>query len=100
MTWSDFLVSVDNERSVEYVRMSSEGGIAEGLVGVWKSKIPMELENENVWQPSGKPWDCDFYLYESAFPSTWRASRQWSLCYVGNMGCGSCQECKNMCRFY
>ena len=53
--WSDFVVSLDNDGSIEYERMSSEPGTAEGSVGVSKSKIPVELENGKGWQPSGKP---------------------------------------------
>ena len=45
VTWSDFVVSVDNNESIEYKRMSSEAGTAEGSVGVSESKIPVELEN-------------------------------------------------------
>ena len=45
VTWSDSVVSMDNDGSIEYERMSSEGGTTEGLVGVSKSKIPVELEN-------------------------------------------------------
>ena len=45
MTWSEFVDSVDNDRSIEYKRMSSEAGTAEGSVGVSESKIPVELEN-------------------------------------------------------
>ena len=50
--------------------MSSEGGTAEGSVGVFESKISVELANGKVWQPSGEPWDCDFYLYQRGFPGT------------------------------
>ena len=51
---------MDNDGSIEYERMTSEAGTAEGLVGVSESKIPVELESGKVWQPSGEPWDCDF----------------------------------------
>ena len=100
MIWSDFVVCVDNDGLIEYERMSSEGGTAEGLVGVSKSKISMELENGKGWQPSNESWDCNFYLYQRAFPETWGAGMQWRLWYVRNMGYVGCQECKNMCRFY
>jgi hypothetical protein len=100
VTWSDFVVSVDSNGYVEYERMSSEGGTAEGSVGVSESKIPVELENRKAWQRSGEPWDDDFYLYCRTFPGTWGAGMQWSLWYARNMGCGGCQECKNVCRFY
>ena len=63
VTWSNFVASVENDGSIEYERMSSEGGTAEGSVGVSESKILMELENGKAWQPSGEPWDCDFNLY-------------------------------------
>ena len=63
VTWSDFVVSVDKDRSIDYERMSSESGTAEGLVVVSESKILVELENGKAWQPSSEPWDCDFYLY-------------------------------------
>ena len=63
VTWSDFVVSVDNDVSIEYERMSSEGGTAEGSVGVSESKILVELENGKGWQLYDDPWDCDFYLY-------------------------------------
>ena len=52
VTWSDFVVSVDNDGSIEYERMSLQCGTAEGLVGVSKSKIPVELENRQTLQPS------------------------------------------------
>ena len=44
ITCSDFVVSVNNDMSIEYKRMYSASGTTEGLVGVSKSKIPMELE--------------------------------------------------------
>ena len=34
VTWPDFVVSVDNDGSIEYERMSSIGGTTEGSVGV------------------------------------------------------------------
>ena len=34
VTWSDFVVSVYSDRSIEYERISSEVGTAKGLVGV------------------------------------------------------------------
>ena len=55
VTWSDFVVSVDNDGSIAYERMSSEGGTAEGSVGVSKSKILVELEHGKAWQPSSEP---------------------------------------------
>ena len=100
VTWSDFVVSVDNDVSIEYERMSSEGGIVEGSVGVSESVIPVELENGKAWQPSCELWNCDFFLHQRAFAGTWGAGMQWWLSYVRNMGCGRCQECKNMCGFY
>ena len=63
MTCSNFVVRVDNDGSIEYERVSSEGGTAVGLVDVSESKISVELENGKAWQPSGEPCDCDFYLY-------------------------------------
>ena len=44
-TGSDFVVSVGNDRSIEYERISLEVGTAEGVVGVSESKILVELEN-------------------------------------------------------
>ena len=73
MTWSDFVVSVDNDASIEHQRMSSEGGTTEASVGFSESNIPVELENGKAWQPFSEPWDCDFYLYQRAFPGTWGA---------------------------
>ena len=73
VTWLDIVVSVYNDRSIEYDRKSSEGGTAEGLVAVSESKIPVELANGKVWQPSSESWDCDFYLHQWAFPGTWGA---------------------------
>ena len=69
-TWFDLVVSIDNNESVKYERMSSEGSTADGSVGVSKSKILLELENEKAWQPSIELWNCDFYLYQRAFPKT------------------------------
>ena len=46
--WSNIGVSVDNDRSIEYERMSSEVGIAEALVAVSESKILAELENDEA----------------------------------------------------
>ena len=48
MTWSDFVVSINNHRSIEYERMSSEDGTAEDSVRVSESMIPVELENRKV----------------------------------------------------
>ena len=45
VTWSDFIVNVYSDGSIAYGRMSSEGGTEEGLVGVSKSKILVELKN-------------------------------------------------------
>ena len=69
-TLSHFLVIVDNDGLIEYERMSSEGGTAECSVGVSESQIPVKLENGKAYQPSGWPWDCDFYLYWRTFPRT------------------------------
>ena len=77
--WSDFVVSVHNDRTIEHERMSSKAGTVEGSVGISKSKIRVELENGKAWQPSSEPWDCDFYLYHRTFPQTWGAGMQWSL---------------------
>ena len=63
VTWSNFVVTMDNDESIEYERMSSEAGTAESLVGVSESKIPVELENGKAWQHSCEPWDCDFYFH-------------------------------------
>ena len=52
VTWSDFVVSMDNNGSFEYETISSEGSTTEGSVGVSESKIPVELENGKPWQPS------------------------------------------------
>ena len=79
--------------------MTSEGGTAECWISVSEYKNPAELENGKASQPSVKHWDCDFYLHQRAFPGTWGAGMQWRLWYFRNMGCGGCQECKNMCRF-
>ena len=54
VTWSEFVVSIDSACIIKYDGMSSEGGTAEGLVSVSKSKMPVELENGKVGQPSGK----------------------------------------------
>ena len=70
ITWFDFVVIVDNDGSIKHERMSSEGGNVEGSLGVSKSKILMELENGKAWQPYSEPWDCDFDLYQRAFPGT------------------------------
>ena len=40
--WSDFVISIDSDAWIAYERMSSEGGTAEGLVGVSKFQIPVE----------------------------------------------------------
>ena len=64
------MASIDNDRLIEYERMSLEDGTTEDSVGVSKSKILVELENDTLWQPSDKPRDCDFYLYRRAFPGT------------------------------
>ena len=52
ITWSDFVVSVDSDRAIEYQRWSSEVGATTDLVGVFNSKIPMELENGKAGPPS------------------------------------------------
>ena len=62
VTWSDFVLWVDSDRSIEYKRMSLECGTTESSVGVSKSKILVELENGKAWQPSGEHWDSDFSL--------------------------------------
>ena len=45
VTWSDFVVRIDYDGSIEYERMSSETGTAEGSSGVSESKILVELEH-------------------------------------------------------
>ena len=90
MTWSDVVVRVNNHWSIEYVRISAEGGTAKGSVGVSKSKILVELANKKAWQPFDKTWDCDFYVYQKDFPRTWGAGMQWWLWYVRNIGCSGC----------
>ena len=45
MTWSYFVVSMDYDGLIEYMRMSLEDGTAEGSVGVSAFKILVELEN-------------------------------------------------------
>ena len=97
VTWSDFVVSIDNDRLIEYKRIPSEAATAEGSVGVSESKILVELENGKAGQPSSEPWDGDFYLYQRAFPGTRGAGMQWWLWYVKNMSCGSCMQWKNIC---
>ena len=52
MTWSKFVVSVEQDGSIEYDRISSEGGTAKDSVGVSEFEISVELENRKVWQPS------------------------------------------------
>ena len=70
MTWADFVVTVVHCESIDYKRMFLQDGTAEGLVDVSKSKIPVQLENKNVWQPSGDAQGCYFYRYKRAFPWT------------------------------
>ena len=100
LTWSNFMVSVDKDGSIEYKKMSVECRTANGSVGVSESKIPVELENGNVWQPSREPCDCHFYLHQRAFRGSWGAGMQWWSSYVTNMGCGGYPNCKNMSQFY
>ena len=76
LSWFDFVVSMDNDGSIECKRISSDGGTAEGLLGVVESKIPVELENGKVWQPSVESGDGDFYLHQRAFPRAWGAGMQ------------------------
>ena len=45
VTWSDFVVSINSAGSLESDMMSSGDGTAEGLVGICKSIIPVELDN-------------------------------------------------------
>ena len=40
--------------------MSLECGTAEGSASVSKATILEELENDEAWQPSGDPWECNF----------------------------------------
>ena len=70
MTWFDLVVSMDSDGSIEYERMSSELGTAEGSVGVLESKILVEFENEKQWQPSSDSWHYDCSFYQRAFPGT------------------------------
>ena len=56
--------------------MSLEDGTAEDSAGVSKSKIPLAVDNGNVWQPAGELWDSDFYLHQRAFPRTWGTGMQ------------------------
>ena len=63
VTWFDFVISLDTDGSIQYQRMSLETGTAESWVSVSKSKIPVELENRKVWQPSSKPCDCTLFLF-------------------------------------
>ena len=48
VTWFNIVLSMDSNGSIKSERMSSEGGPAEGSIGVSKSKIPIELENGKV----------------------------------------------------
>ena len=68
--WSNFVVSMYNDGSMEYMRICSDSGTAEDPVCVCESEIPMSLENDKSWYTSSKPWDCDFYLSQRAFPET------------------------------
>ena len=70
------MVREANDGSVEYERMSSEGGTAEGSLSLFLSKILVDLENRKVWQASSESYDCEFSLYQRAFPGTWGASVQ------------------------
>ena len=65
--------------SIDYERLSLEVRTAEGMVGISKSKIPVESENGKAWWPPGDPWDFDFYLHQRAFPGTWGAGMEWWL---------------------
>ena len=49
MTWYDFVVTMDNDGSIEYKRISSESDNAEGSVGIFETKIILEFENEKGW---------------------------------------------------
>ena len=77
VTWSHFVVSVDNDGSIVYERMSLESGPAEGSVGISKSKAPVQFENGKEQQSSYEPQDCNFDLYHRAFPATWGAVMEW-----------------------
>ena len=53
--WSNFVVILDHDGSLEYETMSSGSVSSEGSVSVSGSKIPVELENRGAWQPSCAP---------------------------------------------
>ena len=55
ITWSDFVVSMNNDIAIGYARISIEGGTASSLVGVSESKLPVELESGKAWQASSEP---------------------------------------------
>ena len=55
VTWSDSVISVDNDGIIEYQAMSLEGGTGEGSVGVSESKIRVQFENRKTWQHSSQP---------------------------------------------
>ena len=54
VTWSDPVVRVNSDISIEYKSISSKSGIADGELGISERKIP---ENGKVQQPSSDPWD-------------------------------------------
>ena len=48
ITWFLYDISINNNASIKYERMSLEGGTAEGLVDLSYLKISVELENGKV----------------------------------------------------
>ena len=76
ITWSDFVVNVNNYGSGKYARIYSEGSSPEVSVSVSESKILIELENGKAWLLFSEPQDRNFYLYQSPFSGTWGASIQ------------------------
>ena len=54
VTQADFVVSIDSVELIADDKMSTKVATAKGLVAASESKIPVELENGKVWQPSTK----------------------------------------------
>ena len=63
LTSCNFVISVKVDGSIEYKKISSEGGTAKDLAGVSESKILVGFENRKAWQPLSETWDYNFYLY-------------------------------------
>ena len=76
VTWSNCVIGVDSNESIEYVKMPSKSSTVVCLVRVSVSNSPVEVESGKRWQAFSKPWDSDFYLYQKAFPETKCASMQ------------------------